>query len=229
VVTEPELIEERRVPLTRERLLRAAVDLADRGGIEALSMRKLGQELGVEAMALYRHVRDKTDLLNGVVDLVIGEIERPPAGADWKATMRAQAMAARATMVRHPWARRALEDSGTSGPSALVYIESLLATLRDGGFSLDLAHHTLHVLGSRVFGFSQDIFEEGDEDASAEPNPIVAGVMADRFPRITEMAQAASHEGVLGRCDDDVEFAFGLDLILDGLERRRSAAGEGPA
>jgi AcrR family transcriptional regulator len=223
VTVELETIEDRRAPLTRERILRAAIDLADRGGIEALSMRKLGQELGVEAMALYRHVRDKNDLLDGVVDLVVGEIEPQPAGEDWKATLRAQAMAARATMLRHPWARRALEDSGTSGPASLVYIETLLATLRDGGFSLDLAHHSLHVLGSRVFGFSQDIFEEGDEDASAEPNPIVAGALADRFPRITELAQAASHEGVLGRCDDDVEFAFGLDLILDGLERRRAS------
>jgi AcrR family transcriptional regulator len=226
VTAELETIEDRRAPLTRERVLRAAIDLADRGGIEALSMRKLGQELGVEAMALYRHVRDKNDLLDGVVDLIVGEIEGQPAGEDWKATMRGQAMAARATMLRHPWARRALEDSGTTGPASLVYIESLLATLRDGGFSLDLAHHSLHVLGSRVFGFSQDIFEEREEDASAEPNPIVAGALADRFPRITELAQAASHEGVLGRCDDDVEFGFGLDLILDGLERRRAAAGE---
>jgi AcrR family transcriptional regulator len=224
VAIEPELIEERRVPLTRERVLRAAVELADRGGIEALSMRKLGQELGVEAMALYRHVRDKDDLLAGVVDLVIAEIERQPAGNDWKAALRAQSLAARSVMLRHAWARRALEDTGTGGPAALVYIEWLLATLRDGGFSLDLAHHSLHVLGSRVFGFSQDIFEEGDEEPTAEPNPIVAGALADRFPRITELAQAASHDGVLGRCDDDVEFAFGLDLVLDGLERRLVAA-----
>src|SRR5262245_46215814 len=169
-------------------------------------MRKLGQELGVEAMALYRHVRDKNDLLDGVVDLIVAEIPRAPAGRDWQATLREQALAARGVMLRHPWARRALEDAGTGGPASLVYIEALLATLRGGGFSLDLAHHALHVLGSRVFGLSQDIFEEGDEDASTEPNPIVAGVLADRFPRITELAQAASHEGVLGRCDDDVEF-----------------------
>jgi AcrR family transcriptional regulator len=210
--------EERRLPLTRERVLRAAIDLADRDGIEALSMRRLGQELDVEAMALYRHVRDKADLIDGVVDLVVGEIERPPAGGDWKSTLRSQAMTARAVMLRHPWARRALEDSGTGGPASLVYIESLLATMRGGGFSLDLAHHALHALGSRVFGFSQDLFEEGDEPAPDDP--IVIGALAARFPRITEMAQAASHEGVLGRCDDDVEFAFGLDLILDGLERR---------
>jgi AcrR family transcriptional regulator len=222
VAIEQDTTEERRAPLTRERVLRAAIDLADSGGIEALSMRRLGQELDVEAMALYRHVRDKADLLDGVVDLVVGEIDRLPAGGDWKATLRAQAMAARAVMLRHPWARRGLEDTGTTGPASLAYIESLLATLRDAGFSLDLAHHALHALGSRVFGFSQDLFEEGDEPAPDDP--IMAGALAARFPRITEMAQAASHEGVLGRCDDDVEFAFGLDLILDGLEARLAAS-----
>jgi AcrR family transcriptional regulator len=223
VAIEADTTEERRVPLTRERVLRAAIDLADSGGIEALSMRRLGQELDVEAMALYRHVRDKADLLDGVVDLVVGEIDRPLAGRDWKSALRSQAMAARSVMLRHPWARRALEDTGTTGPASLVYIESLLATLRDAGFSLDLAHHALHALGSRVFGFSQDLFEEGDEPTPDDP--IMAGALAARFPRITEMAQAASHEGVLGRCDDDVEFAFGLDLILDGLEARLAASG----
>jgi AcrR family transcriptional regulator len=222
VAIEAGTTEERRIPLTRERVLRAAIDLADSGGIESLSMRRLGQELDVEAMALYRHVRDKADLLDGVVDLVVGEIERPTAGGDWKSALRAQAMAARAVMLHHPWARRALEDTGTTGPASLAYIESLLATLRGGGFSLDLAHHALHALGSRVFGFSQDLFEEGDEPAPDDP--IMAGALAARFPRITEMAQAASHEGVLGRCDDDVEFAFGLDLILDGLEARLAAS-----
>ena len=177
----------------------------------------------MEAMALYRHVRDKTDLLDGVVEVIVGEIVRIAPGDDWKADLRAQAMAARRVMLRHPWARRALEDRGTTGPATLAYIESVLAILHAGGFSIDLAHHSLHLLGSRVFGFSQDLFEEGGGDSGAEPDPIVMGAMAERFPRITELAQAASHEGVLGRCDDDVEFAFGLDLILDGLERMRPA------
>jgi len=221
VVAESEPTAERRAPLTRERVLLTAIDLADRGGIDALSMRKLGQELGVEAMALYRHVRDKTDLLDGVVEVIVGEIERTTPGDDWKADLRAQAMAARRVMLRHPWARRALEDRGTTGPATLAYIESVLAILHAGGFSIDLAHHSLHLLGSRVFGFSQDLFEEGGGDSGAEPDPIVMGAMAERFPRVTELAQAASHEGVLGRCDDDAEFAFGLDLILDGLERMR--------
>jgi AcrR family transcriptional regulator len=216
---------QRRVPLTRERVLHVAIELADRGGVEALSMRKLGQELGVDAMALYRHVRNKDDLLDGLVEAILGQIALPARSEDWRATVRAQAMSARAVMLRHPWARRVLEDRGTAGPAAMAHIEFALATLRDGGFSLEIAHHALHVIGSRIFGFAQDLFEEGPEPSpeAAEAAAQAAILLAPRFPRIAEMAGAVSHEGVLGRCDDDVEFAFGLDLVLDGLDRIRGS------
>jgi AcrR family transcriptional regulator len=221
VVTETGATAERRAPLTRERVLRAAVDLADRGGVEALSMRKLGQELSVDAMALYRHVRNKDDLLDGLVEVIVEQIEGPFSAEDWKAAIREQAMAARHVMLRHPWARQVLEERGTGGPATLAYIESVLATLHDGGFSIELAHHTLHVLGSRIFGFTQDLFEEpGPADPAPDPAAL-ARAMAG-YPRIIELATSVSHEGVLGRCDDDVEFAFGLDLLLDGLERLRA-------
>ena len=191
-------------------------------------MRKLGQELGVDAMALYRHVRSKDDLFDGIIELIVAEIERPAAAGDWKTALREQVMAARAVMLRHPWARRVFEERGTGGIAVIGYIESVLAILRDGGFSLDLAHHALHVLDSRIFGFNQDLF---DDSGRAEPSPDVAELlgpaMATRYPRVTELAMSVSHEGVLGRCDDDVEFAFGLDLILDGLEHRRAAAPRG--
>jgi AcrR family transcriptional regulator len=210
--------EERRQPLTRDRVLQVAVELADRGGIEALSMRKLGQELGVDAMALYRHVRNKDDLLDGLVEVIVGQIQLPEPSGGWKADLRAQAMAARTVMLRHPWARQVLEERGTGGPATLTRIESALAALRDGGFSIELAHHALHVLGSRIFGFTQDLFEEGPDEPS--PEIAIAQLRAlVAYPRVSELAQAASHEGVLGRCDDDVEFAFGLDLILDGLAK----------
>lgn len=211
---------EARTPLNKERVLQAAVELADRGGIEALSMRKLGQELGVDAMALYRHVRNKDDLLDGLVELIVAEIERPATAGDWKPALREQAMAARRVMLRHPWARRVLEERPKGGPVFLAYVESVLATLRDGGFSIELAHHTLHVLGSRIFGFTQDLFEDKNQ---AQPSPEeVAGLLRALapFPRVIEMAQSVSHDGVLGPCDDDIEFAFGLDLVLDGLERQ---------
>lgn len=216
--------DERRARLTRERVLRAAVDLADRGGIEALSMRKLGEELGVDAMALYRHVRNKDEILDGIVDVIVGEIDASGPTEDWKAALRERIIAARRVMLRHPWAPRVIEERPNPGPATLAYMESVLAILRDGGFSLDVAHHAMHVLGSRTFGFNQDLFEDSsDADPDPEAAAMLARAMADRYPNIAELAMAIRHDGGLGPCDDDVEFAFGLDLILDGLERLRRA------
>jgi AcrR family transcriptional regulator len=234
VVIEAGASMERRTPLTRERVLQAAVDLADRGGIEAVSMRKLGQELDVEAMALYRHVRNKDDILDGIVDVIVNQIGASDPGDDWKSALRQKVVAARQVMLRHPWLPRVLEDRTSLGPAVLAYVDSVLAILRDGGFSLDLAHHALHVMSSRILGFNQDLFDDsGDAAPTPEAAAILSRAMADRYPRLTEMALAASHEGGLGRCDDDVEFYFGLDLILEGLERLRAAqpsadAGDAP-
>jgi AcrR family transcriptional regulator len=214
---------ERRAPLTRERILEAGVALADRGGIDNLSMRKLGQDLGVDAMAIYRHVRGKDDLLDGVAEVVIGEIERPPAGADWVAGLRGIVMAARRVMLRHSWAPRVLEERGTAGPAALAHIDAVLATLLAGGFTMDTAHHALHVLSSRIFGFHQDLFDDSGRAPEPEAQAMVVRSLAVNYPALAELAAAASHEGGLGACDDDVEFAFGLDLILGGLERVRAA------
>jgi AcrR family transcriptional regulator len=222
VVTQEASTGERRAPLTRERVLRTAMQLADAGGIEGLSMRRLGQELTVDAMALYRHVQNKDDLLDGIVELIVAEIERAPANQDWKRNLREQAMAARRVMLRHPWARRVLEDRPKGGPVFLAYVESVLATLRDNGFSVELAHHLLHVMGSRIFGFNQDLFEDKAQAPPPEQAALLVRALAP-YPRVIEMAQSVSHDGVLGACDDDVEFAFGLDLILDGLERSRAS------
>jgi AcrR family transcriptional regulator len=228
VVIEASASAERRAPLSRERVLRAAVDLADRGGIEAVSMRKLGQELDVEAMALYRHVRNKDDILDGIVDVIVGEIDDLEPTNDWQSTLRQKVVAARQVMLRHPWAPRVLEERTTLGPAVLGYVDSVLGILLDGGFSLDLAHHALHVMSSRILGFNQDLFDDGGEaDPTPEAAAILARSMADRYPHLTGLALAASHEGGLGRCDDDVEFYFGLDLILDGLERLRAAQAGG--
>ena len=187
-------------------------------------MRKLGQELGVEAMALYRHVRNKDDILDGIVGVVVGEIDRTNADSDWKVALRRQVMSARKVMLRHRWAPRLLEERTTAGPAVLTYMESVMAILRDGGFSIDLAHHTLHVMGSRVLGFNQDLFEESSESGpgSEEAAAMLARAMADTYPHLTQLALAVSHEGGLGGCDDDFEFEFGLDLILDGLDRLRA-------
>jgi AcrR family transcriptional regulator len=210
-----------RLPLSKERVLRAAVELADRDGSEAVSMRKLGQALGVDPMSLYHHVRDKGDILDGIVDVVVGEIDRPPVATDWKPALRDLVMAARTVMLRHPWAPRVIEARPDPGPATLRYLDTVFGILRDGGFSIAMTHHAIHVLGSRVLGFSQDLFD--DNAADPEVAALAARQLAGVYPRIGELALAVSHEGGLGGCDDDVEFAFGLDLILDGLERFRVA------
>jgi AcrR family transcriptional regulator len=214
-----------RAPLSKELVLRTALDLADRGGSEAVSMRKLGQELGVDAMSLYHHVQNKDDILDGIVDVVVGEIDIPPTGTDWKTAMRRLVSGARKVMLGHPWAPRVIESRPEPGPATMRYMEAALAILRDGGFSIDLAHHAMHVLGSRILGFNQDLF---DDSSASRIDPELAArmarEMADKYPYISELALAVSHEGGLGGCDDEVEFAFGFDLILDGLERLRSAS-----
>ncbi|MFL5645717.1 MAG: TetR/AcrR family transcriptional regulator [Chloroflexota bacterium] len=216
--------DQRRAPLTRGRVLEAAVDLADREGIDAVSMRRLGQELGIEAMSLYTHIRGKEDLLDGMVDVVVAGIPVDTVGPDWRATLRRQILDARGVMLRHRWAARIIETRTAPGLATLGYMEAATGIIRDGGFSVDLTHHAMHVLGSRVLGFNQDLYDDSgtpDEAAAA-----FAAQLASTYPNIAAIAGAASHEGGLGGCDDDYEFEFGLDLILDGLERRR--AGKSP-
>ena len=225
MVTQATSIAGRREPLTKERVLRAAVDLADREGIDGLSMRRLGQELGVEAMALYRHVRNKDDILDGAIDAVVGEIEPPRPTGDWQHSMRKLALAARQVMLRHPWAPPVIVERPEIGPSTLRHINAVMQILRGAGFSLEMAHHAIHVLGSRMLGFTQDPF---DDSADTRPDPETAARLArelgEHYPYLGELAAAVSHEGGLGGCDDDFEFEFGLELILEGLERRRMLA-----
>ena len=207
--------------LTRDRITAVAVEIADRDGIESLSMRKLGQTLGVDPMSLYNHVRDKDDLLDAMADAVVGEIDIPSDDRDWMTSLRQVLLSARTAMLRHPWAAGVLESRVTPGPATMHHMEVVLGIVRRGGFSMDLAHHGLHVLGSRVFGFSQDLFDDKSEPVP-DPDALqeIAAQMA-AYPNIAELALAVRHEGGLGGCDDDVEFRFGIDLILDGLERLR--------
>lgn len=209
---------ERRPQLTRERVVAAGIALADRGGVDSISMRKLAQELGVEAMSLYTHVRNKDDLLDGMVDAVIGKIPTKATGADWKTTLRQLSLAARGVVLTHPWAPGPIESRTTPGPAALQYINTVLGILREGGFTLAQAHHALHILGSRLLGFTQALFDD-----SGEVDPETAAGLASQLgavlPYVAEMALAATHTGALGPCDDDAEFEFALDFILDGLDR----------
>jgi AcrR family transcriptional regulator len=212
---------ERRAQLTRERVMAAAIDLADRDGIESISMRKLAQELGVEAMSLYTHVRNKNDLLAGMADAVIGQIPISAEGVDWKASLRQMALAARGVILRHPWAPRTVETQTVPGPAVLRYVNAVFGVLREGGFSIAQTHHALHILGSRVLGFTQALFDD-----SGDLEPAAAAALASQLgashPYVVEMALAVTHQGAIGRCDDDAEFEFALDFILDGLARIRS-------
>jgi AcrR family transcriptional regulator len=210
-----------RVPLTRDRVLRTAVELADRDGLESLSMRRLAQALDVVPMALYRHVAHKDELLSGMVDVVVGEIEPPLADVDWKTAIRARILSARRTLLRHPWASRVMETRTTPTPVVLAYMDSMIGLFRTGGFSLDLTHHVLHAMGSRMFGFTQELFNDGsDGDPATEAEMWDA--LAGTFPYIYEIFTTISHDdaSVVGAgCDDQFEFEFALDLMLDGIER----------
>ena len=222
-----------RIPLSRQRVLQAAVKLADQGGIESITMRRLAEELGAEAMSLYYHVAKKEDVLDGIVDVIateindtVGRIDAPTKGPSWKAALRQRILAARQVFLRHPWAPALFENHANTSPAVLRYFDAVLGIMRDGGFSYDLAHHALHALGSRALGFSQELLEPGDEpdggDAASMPEE-----MAAQYPHLAGMLAEIVHDdpdSTLGWCDDQTEFEFGLDLILDGLDRMRQAS-----
>jgi len=212
----------RRVPLSRDRVLRAAVALADAAGIESLNMRKLAQELGVVPMALYKHVANKDQLLDGMVDVIVGEIQPPVSGSDWKSDVRQRILAARRALLRHPWASRVIESRATPTPVVLAYLDSLIGMFRTGGLSVDLTHHVMHALGSRMWGFTQELFDNPPPSVDPEIQAVMLREMAGKYPYATEIAIAAAHddESVVGSgCDDQFEFEFALDLLLDGFER----------
>ena len=217
-----------RTPLNKERVFNAAVTLADERGIEAVTMRNLAEELGVEAMSLYYHVANKEAVLDGVVVAVISEIAEELDSAatsddvsDWKAAIRHRVLTARTVMLRHPWAPGVIEDRTSMSPEIILYFEGLLGTMIDGGFSYDLAHHAMHALGSRALGFTQELFAPDNETASDDTAEEMLAEMAEQLPYLMGMMLEIAHDepdSTLGWCDDDTEFDFGLDLILDGLE-----------
>ena len=196
----------------------AAIELADRDGIESISMRRLAQQLGVEAMSLYTHVRSKNDLLDGMADAVISEIPLSADAAGWQASLRQMVLAARRVMLRHNWAPGTVETRTAPGPAALGYANAVIGILREGGFTIAQAHHALHIFGSRLLGFTQALFDDSgdlDPDTAAQ----LERQLGASHPYAVEMALAVTHSGALGPCDDDTEFAFALDFILDGLAR----------
>lgn len=215
--------EPHRVRLNRDRVLRAAVAMADRSGIESVSMRKLADELGVVPMALYKHVAGKEELLDGMVDIVVGEIDPPVVDADWKGAVRQRILSARQSLQRHPWAPAAIESRTNPSPAMLAYLDSMIGMFLTGGFTADLTHHALHALGSRLYGFTQEIFDDS-QDLDPQALETLARQMEGSYPHVAEMTRAVYHEEasiVGGGCDDQFEFEFALDLLLDGLNKLR--------
>jgi AcrR family transcriptional regulator len=211
-----------RVPLTRERVLGAAVALADRDGVRALSMRKLAQALGVEAMSLYHHVAGKDDILDGMIDVVFGEIDLPTDETDWKAAMRRRAISAREALRRHPWATGLMESRPTPGPANLRHHDAVLGVLRNAGFPLALAAHAYALLDSYIYGFAlqeTSLPFHTPEETAEVAQAIMESFPTGDYPYLTEIA--VDHVLQPGYDFGD-EYEFGLDLILDGLERAAS-------
>jgi AcrR family transcriptional regulator len=215
----------RRVPLNRERVLRAAVALADQGGFESLTMRKLAKELGVEAMSLYNHVASKDDLLDGMVDVVFGEIELPSTDVDWKTAMRTRAVSTREVLARHRWAIGLMEGRTTHGPANLSLHNAVLGCLRAAGFSVEMTVHAYSVQDAYIYGFAlqeSDMSSESADDFAAEAQRQMheyQAVLAD-YPHLVEVV--GGHVAKSGY-DYATEFLFGLDLILDALDTLRDA------
>ncbi|SDI28173.1 regulatory protein, tetR family [Sinosporangium album] len=208
-----------RTSLSRERILAAAVQVADERGIASVTMRKVAEHLGVEAMSLYHHVANKDEILDGIVDVVFGEIELPVGQFDWKTTMRRRAVSARHVLARHPWALGLMESRRHPGPSTLRHHDSVIGSLRAAGFSIGMAAHAFSALDSYIYGF---VLQESNlpfrttEELEDMAETIVQRMPAGVYPHLAEMI--ADHALQPGYAYGD-EFTFGLDLILDGLER----------
>jgi len=221
MATQPAPQPEPRIPLSRERVLRAAIALADEGGIESLSMRKLGQQLGVEAMSLYHHVANKDDLLDGIVDAVTSEIEVPSDETDWKEAIRRTAISSHDLFLRHRWACSLMMRRARVSPDRMRWMEAVLRTFREAGFSADMTHHAYHALDSHITGFTLwqvSMPFETKEELVDLAEGFLQEIPADEYPYVIEHAE---QHIAPSSPDGKSEFEFGLDLILDGLERLR--------
>ncbi len=218
-----------RKPLSRERVLAAAVGLADAEGIQSLTMRRLAAVLDVEAMSLYYHLPGKEALLDGVAETVIAEVTAAADHADtedgWRVRLRQRFLAARQVMLRHPWAPGLLHTRKTVPAGVYAYWDGIVGTLVDAGFSYHLAHRAMHALGSLPLGFAQEVFSPASAGGSIELDTAETDMsaMAAALPHLSAMVAAELHDvtdPALGWCDSQAEFEFTIDLLFDGLERR---------
>ncbi len=223
MATEPKTSPQPRIPLTRDRILRAAIRTADEEGLDALTMRRLGQELGVQAMSLYNHVANKDDLYQGIVDLALSEVEVPSPEAHWKEALRQSAISAHQAFVRHPWACNLHMATPRVNDERMLWMEGVLRTLREAGFSPNMTHHAYHALDSHITGFTLWLVSlpfDSREELLDMAQQFIPQIAADRFPYVIEHAKEHLEDP---DPDEPSEFEFGLDLILEGLERRLGA------
>jgi AcrR family transcriptional regulator len=210
-----------RTPLSRERVLRAAVAIADAGGLGSLTIRSLAEDLGVKPMSVYHHVANKEAILDGIVDLVFAEIDLPEGKGDWRGEMERRATSARAVLRRHPWAIAMMESRSSPGAASLRHHDAMLGSLRAGGFPVELAGHAYAVIDSYVYGFAVQeagLPFEGAEGVGELAESIMEGFDVGQYPHMTEFAvEVVMKPGY----DFGNEFGFGLGLVLDGLERLR--------
>jgi len=212
-----------RTPLSRERVILEGIALADANGIGTLTMRRLADRLQVEPMSLYHHVANKDEILDGMVDVVFGEIELPSGGSEWKTAMRDRAGSARDALRRHPWAIGRMESRANPGPETLRHHDAVIGCLRDAGFSIELTAHAFSAIDSYVYGFAMQ--ELNLPFHTPEETAAMAVMFLEQFPatQFPHLAELTIGHVMLPGYDYGDEFEFGLDLILDGLERARTS------
>jgi AcrR family transcriptional regulator len=222
MATQTEVNPRPRIPLSRDRVLRASVTLADESGIESLTMRKLAKEFGVVPMALYKHVANKEDMLDGMVDIFFSEIALPQNGTDWKTAMGQRAISTREVLTRHRWALGLTDSRMKPGPVNLRHHNAVIGCLREGGFSIEMALHAYSALDSYIYGFTlqeQTLPFDNPEEVGDVAEVMLERFPADEYPYLKETIVEHITKNGWNYAD---EFEFGLDLILDALERLRS-------
>ncbi len=214
-----------RIPLNRDRIVAAAVEIADERGVGAVTMRAVAAKLGVEAMSLYNHVANKEDILDGMVDMVVGQIDLPPDAGSWREAMRRRAVSARRIFGRHPWVPAILDSRESIGPSGMRYFDWVLGTLIEAGFPLDDAAHAFSLLDSYIYGFGiqkANFTPPGDVSPEELAKAVSGHLPVGEYPYLHRMVARAIREGY----DAEADFDHGLGIILDGLERIRGVAGD---
>ena len=208
--------------LDLERIVDAAIEIADESGLDGASMRAVADRLGVTPMALYKHLADRAALVDAMLDRILADVPPPAPTASWDDAVRARIMATRAALSSHVWTRQAIETRERATPRVLAHMDALMADMFAGGLSADLVHHAMHALSTRMWGFTRDVLPTPVPPEDPRERAAAITAFAITYPAIIRMATTAPHAGAA--CDDDAEFAFALDLLLDGIRRRHEQA-----